>query len=167
MTLTDGIAGLPPQAATTSPNTIINNPSLSRVSYSFTYTVTSPTTSWRAPTFATPLPLPRCSDTMCPQLNNRQCVDSLGDTYGVLCDTRLSGLVITTAGKKMAVRNEEDVAELEKRALTANFDGCGAYCGNYDRDVCKGMSYERGVCMSYNQITGSFSAPGAIAAVRQ
>jgi len=78
----------------------------SPTSYSFAFTVTQPTTAWQAPTFATPAPLPPCTDKMCPNLDGKSCIDSLGHVYGVLCDTRFSGVVLTNSGKKLMMEKE-------------------------------------------------------------
>ena len=54
---------------------------------------------WQAPTFATPTPLPPCTDSICPAHDKQRCVDAEGVVYGVLCNSLLSGIVITNSGK--------------------------------------------------------------------
>lgn len=138
-------------------------------------------------------------------MNKKSCVDSMGGVYGILCDTRWSGIVITTSGKTKRV-DEESVAEEEREAITAaaalveraeagkemklglgerdadaeaelaartytgTFDGCTTYCDMFDVNTCVGVSYNNGFagnCWSMDSISGSFSAPGQIAAIRQ
>jgi len=52
---------------------------------------------------------------MCPALNGKRCKDSEGVVYGVLCDTRATGQVITNSGKKE--KRDEDLGDegLEER----------------------------------------------------
>ena len=99
---------------------------------------------WNAPTFSTPAPVPQCSDTMCPGLHDETCTDSAGVTYGVLCDTRFSGIVITNSGKKYLMEREEDfkrIAEEEKyagvkkRDYAGTFDNCVGFCDTYESSV--------------------------------
>ncbi|KAK0940405.1 hypothetical protein LTR29_007993 [Friedmanniomyces endolithicus] len=173
-----GITGL--SSITTTTTTMITGAaSLAPVSsYSYAFTVTTPTTIWSAPSFATSSPAnPACSDTMCPSLNGKDCTDANGDSYGVLCDTRFSGTVITNSGKmkmkeKMRIRGQnmgEEQAELEKRDYTGTFDGCADFCDSYDDPSapCTGVAYQGGYCMAYDTITGTFAQVGGIAAVRK
>lgn len=136
---------------------------------------------------------------MCPSLNNKSCIDSIGGVYGIICDVRWSGIVITASGKQKRVdkasvaqeerealaaaaalveraemnvgeRDAEAVAELAARTYTGTFDGCTSYCDMFDKNTCVGVSYNNGFagnCWSMDQISGSFSAPGQIAAIRQ
>ena len=48
---------------------------------------------------------------MCPALNGKVCTDEMGIAYGVLCDTHLIGIIITTSGKRK--RDGQDVVEDE------------------------------------------------------
>lgn len=48
---------------------------------------------------------------MCPSLNGKVCTDEMGTAYGVLCDTHLIGIIITTSGKRK--RDGQDVDEDE------------------------------------------------------
>ncbi|KAK5723256.1 hypothetical protein LTR15_004953 [Elasticomyces elasticus] len=149
-----------PISSSTSTETMTAVATLAPVSsYAFTFTYTTPTTHWSAPAFATNTPTP-----------------SGGTEYGVLCNARLSGTVITVSGKKLLMerhrgRTEEAkaVAELDKRVFTATFDNCGDYCDNYDdpNAPCIGISYHDGQCLAYAEITGSFAQTGNIAAVRK
>ncbi|KAK5706587.1 hypothetical protein LTR97_001577 [Elasticomyces elasticus] len=166
-----------PISSSTSTETMTAVATLAPVSsYAFTFTYTTPTTHWSAPAFATNTPTPSCSDTMCPAQDGKTCVDSGGTEYGVLCNARLSGTVITVSGKKLLMerhrgRTEEAkaAAELDKRVFTATFDNCGDYCDNYDdpNAPCIGISYHDGQCMAYAEITGSFAQTGNIAAIRK
>ena len=124
LALTRSPAGIPDQSSTAAYSITPGGASLAPKSYSFTFTVTEPTTVWQAPAFATSSPLPACTDTMCPALNSATCVDGAGVVYGVLCDTQFSGVVITNSGKKFLLEwagrrevvDEDD--ELEKRDYT-------------------------------------------------
>lgn len=126
----------------------------------------------------------------------------MGGVYGILCDTRWSGIVITTSGKQKrideaSVAEEREAleaaaalveraeagagqevklgeihaeAELEARTYTGTFDGCTSYCDMFDKNTCVGVSYNNGfagICWNMDTISGSFVAPGQIAAVRQ
>lgn len=112
-------------------------------------------------------------------------MDTLGDIYGVLCDVRFSGVVITTSGKKLlkeregaelerrhigdvkvAERDESDQS-VEKRSYAGSFNICAMSCGAFNRTLCPGLVYEDGYCMAYDKIQGSFNSPGFIAALRQ
>jgi len=46
---------------------------------------------------------------MCPDLDGQVCTDEVGTPYGVLCDTHLIGIIITTSGKRK--RNTQDMDE--------------------------------------------------------
>ncbi|KAK0251460.1 hypothetical protein LTR91_016246 [Friedmanniomyces endolithicus] len=177
---TAGITGLS-SISTTSTTIITGAASLAPVSsYSYAFTVTTPTTVWSAPTFATSAPAnPACSDTMCPSLNGKDCTDANGDSYGVLCDTRFSGTVITNSGKaRLRMRGQgavvgaaEEVEEggLGKRDFTGSFDGCADFCDSYDDPSapCTGVAFQGGYCMAFDTITGTFAQVGGIAAVRK
>lgn len=111
---------------------------------------------------------------MCPDLDHKLCTDSSGQTYGVLCSTRLSGTVITNSGKRVMVKRGAEAAEersrdIDKRDYTETFDGCGGFCDDFDEPsaFCTGVSYSGGYCMAFAAITGTFDTPGQIAAIRQ
>ncbi|KAI7470110.1 hypothetical protein KC357_g6228 [Hortaea werneckii] len=107
-------------------------------SYSYTYTVTTPTTQWSPPAFSTPAPAPACAGTiaaMCPDLNGQTCVDVQTQSYGILCNTRFSGIVITTSGKKYLMEREED---LERIKLEEMYLGTGM--GWWRRGISRGIS---------------------------
>ena len=63
--------------------------------------------------------------------------------YGVLCNTQLSGIVITTSGKKYLMERAEDLERikreetytLEKREFSGNFTNCATFCDSYQSDV--------------------------------
>lgn len=114
--------------------------------------------------------------------------------YGVLCDTRFAGIIITTSGKRKrkrsdgqeaaeqqrglqeaALLDERDAAllledrELGARTYTGSFDGCVSHCDEFDVSNCLGVSFNAGFagnCQSLASIDGSFRAPGEVAAVR-
>ncbi|OQO04774.1 hypothetical protein B0A48_09698 [Cryoendolithus antarcticus] len=185
---------LPPQYAFSTPVAAAAG-SLKDVSYSYTFTYTTASTAWQAPSFATPAPIPPCSDTMCPALDRKTCRDDMGVTWGVLCDTRLSGIVITTSGRHKRVDTERDLdevmpaaaglggrsaegleereltdRELTQRTYTGSFGGCTGYCGMFEKSYCVGVAYNvgfNGNCMSYDVVDGTFPAPGGIAAMRE
>lgn len=148
-------AGIPSQSiiTTTAPYN-----ALSSVSVSYTYTVTTPTTIWTAPTFPTASPLPPCVNAVCPSNHQGRCVDSEGIEYGVLCNTLFSGIVITNAGKFMG---------MEKRSYTGTFEGCTAFCDVYNKTLCVGVTFEDGDCLAYDVVTGTFpNRAGGFAALR-
>ncbi|KAK5166159.1 uncharacterized protein LTR77_008420 [Saxophila tyrrhenica] len=109
------LTAVPSQSKTTSTYTYsvtANALALSSISYSYAYTVTTPTTLWQAPTFATPTPMPPCSESLCPSQNGQECVDAAGNVYGILCNTYISGIVITNSGRKfLRPKKEKRVCE--------------------------------------------------------
>lgn len=130
---------------------------------------------------------------MCPTLNGKVCTDEMGASYGVLCDTHLIGIIITTSGKRK--RDGQDVVEgdndsiagslagrdampeaegsledrdIDARTFTGSFNGCADYCDMVAG--CLGMSFNagfRGNCQSMASIEGAFPAEGEIAGIRQ
>ncbi|KAK6382536.1 hypothetical protein LTR65_010507 [Meristemomyces frigidus] len=118
---------------------------LGAASYSYTYTVTTPTTAWHPPTFSTAAPVPACSESMCPAMSGKTCTDTGGVTYGILCATRFSGIVITNSGKKFLLERDEDFEQIEaemrggreKRDYTGTFDNCAGFCDTYDKAVSR------------------------------
>jgi hypothetical protein len=130
---------------------------------------------------------------MCPALNGKVCTDEMGTPYGVLCDTHLIGIIITTSEKRK--RDGQDVEgddndsatgslserdanpeaegdlddrELDARIFTDSFNGCADYCDMVSG--CLGMSFNagfRGNCQSMASIEGAFPAKGEIAGIRQ
>lgn len=115
----------------------------------------------------------------------------MDNIYGVLCDTHLIGLTITTSGKRkrddegrdleeaalpassLGEREVEEAVleerELESRTFTGTFMGCADFCDNFSKDSCLGVSFNvgfQGNCQALASITGSFVVPGQIAAVR-
>lgn len=126
---------------------------------------------------------------MCPSLNGQECQDVAGSLWGIICDARLSGLVITTSGKHKEARRVDSESsfneaaleleeraeaategrEVEKRTYTGSFAGCADYCDMTSTVLCVGVSYNSGYngnCMAYDVIDGQFAAPGNIAAIR-
>ncbi|CAK3834566.1 Hypothetical predicted protein [Lecanosticta acicola] len=139
------------------------------------FVYSTPTTRWSAPSFPTASPLPVCSEDMCPALNGQRCQDSSGATYGVLCDQRFSGTIITSSGKhkmeKMMVPQEEEGegedAVLAKRNYAGTLAICLDFCEQYTAQRCVGVDYTGGYCKAYSNILGTLSAGGQIAMVRQ
>lgn len=120
-------------------------------------------------------------------------MDDMGNSYGVLCDTRFSGNIITTSGKRKREDETRDLheaalaasslgereaemqeallegRELDARTYTRTFNGCADYCDMFEVDSCVGVSFNAGFegnCQALSSIEGSFDAPGEIAAVR-
>jgi hypothetical protein len=93
----------------TPPPAGVANGALPPVSYTYDFTVTTATTDYVSPTFQTTAPVPACSDDMCLALNGKVCTDEMGIAYGVLCDTHLIGIIITTSGKRK--RDGQDLDE--------------------------------------------------------
>lgn len=58
---------------------------------------------------------------------------------------------------------------VEKRDYTATFEGCSGFCDDYEDPAafCTGVAYNRGYCMAYDTITGTFHAAGQVAALKQ
>lgn len=136
---------------------------LAENSYSGSYTYTTATTLWTAPTFATPRPIPPCTDAICPAYGGATCVDAEGILYGIVCNTRLGGIIIVDSGKlKEREAKPEPRAEvgLRQRSYTGTFEGCTGFCNTYNRTYCVGVSYERGTCQAFDLITGNFPGPG-------
>jgi hypothetical protein len=127
---------------------------------------------------------------MCPDVDHQTCKDSMGTSYGILCDTRFIGNIITTSGKRKRVDQERDLeeaalaanslgereaeadaeaeAEINARTFTRTFDGCADACDMVDG--CVGMSFNAGFegnCQSLSTIEGSFPAVGEVAAIKQ
>lgn len=105
---------------------------------------------------------------MCPSLNGKTCVDSSGLIYGVLCDQRISGVAITSSGKKRE-RDEGEVqeAELEPRSYTGSLDLCASFCDQFDSQYCTGFGYSQGICTLYAAIQGTILQTGGIVCARQ
>jgi hypothetical protein len=113
---------------------------------------------------------------MCPALDGKVCTDEMGTPYGVMCDTHLIGIIITTSGKrkrdgKDVVEDGDDSAASSLGERDANPEAEGSledYCDMVSG--CLGMSFNagfRGNCQSMASIEGAFPAKGEIAAFRQ
>lgn len=162
----DPSAAAIPSPTSTSTYTAGQSYGLAQTSYSYSYTYTTATTFWTAPTFATPRPLPPCTDAICPAYGGATCVDAEGILYGIICNTRLGGIIIVDSGK-LKEREAEPQPEgaLQERSYTGTFEGCTGFCDTYNKTYCVGVSYEKGVCLALDQVNGNFPAPG-FAAVR-
>jgi hypothetical protein len=105
----------------------------------------------------------------------------MGSIWGIICNARLSGLVITASGKRKRLDSQEDLdamvleerdaaaGELEERTYTGTFDGCAGYCDMASISDCEGVSFNVGYgrnCMAYDVVDGQFAAEGGIAALR-
>lgn len=99
---------------------------------------------------------------MCPALNGQSCTDSQGFVYGVLCNTRFGGTIITSAGK-----HKMEKARKDKRAYTGTLDSCLGFCDMYSTKLCKGADFSNGFCHYYAVISGTIDTPGEVALVRQ
>lgn len=159
-------AALPSPTSSPGPN-ITPNYNLAQTSYTYSYTYTTATTVWRAPAFVTPRPIPRCTDSVCPSYGGATCVDADGILYGIICNTRLGGIVIVDSGKlKEREAEAEPVAEPEgegqlvERSYTGTFEGCTGFCNTYNKTFCVGVSYEGGSCMAFDVVSGNFPGPG-------
>lgn len=183
------VSAPPPQSQYTPPPAVAAG-SLRPVTYTYDFTVTTATTAWAKPSFQTPAPLPACSNDLCPRLDHKVCQDSMGMPYGVLCDTRFAGIIITTSGKRKRSAEDAEQRDLHEAALlderggddmmledrelgartyTGTFDGCVSHCDEFDVSNCLGVSFNAGFagnCQSLASIDGSFPAPGDVAAVR-
>ena len=92
------------------------------------------------------------------------CVDPEGILYGVICNSRLGGIVIVDSGK-LKEREAEPEGALRERSYTGTFEGCTGFCNTYNKTYCVGVSYEAGSCMAFDHVSGDFRGPG-FAAVR-
>ncbi|KAK4539809.1 hypothetical protein LTR36_010343 [Oleoguttula mirabilis] len=108
-------------------------------------------------------------------MSGKTCTDTGGVTYGILCATRFSGIVITNSGKKFLLERDEDFEQIEaemrggreKRDYTGTFDNCAGFCDTYDKASCGGVGFQGGYCMAYDTVTGTFSSGNGVAALRQ
>lgn len=92
-------------------------------------------------------------------------MDTEGELYGIICNTRLGGIVIVDSGKlkeREAKAQPEAKPEgiLQQRSYTGTFEGCAGFCNTYNRTYCVGVSYEAGACMAYDLVSGNFPGPG-------
>lgn len=95
----------------------------------------------------------RCTDPVCPALNNKACRDAAGKTYGISCNATLSGPIVFPP-------------RLRPRTYAADFTACLAIC---DREGgCHGVSYSRigSNCLLYGEVTGTQPQNWSIAARR-
>ncbi|KAF2484741.1 hypothetical protein BDY17DRAFT_323573 [Neohortaea acidophila] len=164
-------------AGTMTSSTVIPNPTTPTSTYpysdpgvtlasadSYTHTMHTPPATWTAPTFSTPTPIPSCAGDLetgiCAGGAGSQglCLDFAGLVYGILCEMELSGVVITSDGKKMK----------EKRTFTGSLENCLDFCDEFGPDECIGVGFAGGECEAYAKITGSYAgSSGGYAALRQ
>lgn len=172
------------------------NGALRPTQYTYDFTVTTATTEWAQPTFEAVATVPNCTEQLCPAFDHQTCQDpTMGHKYAILCDTRFVGTIITTSGKHKRVEDEErDMEEaalaasslgereaapaadaeasledrdISARVYTGSFVGCADACGMLQG--CLGMIFNagnRGNCQTMAVITGTFDAPGEIAALK-
>lgn len=74
----------------------------------------------------------------------------------MLCDTGLTGTVITSAGKRAAKRDYEDT-----------FDECLWECDAFDQATCPGAAIDSHYCQAIDGITGTYAVAGGITGIRQ
>lgn len=101
---------------------------------------------------------------MCPSYGGATCIDADGIVYGIICNTRLGGIVIVDSGKLLKEREAEADPEpegaLQQRSYTGTFEGCTGFCNTYNRTYCVGVSYEQGSCQAFDLVNGNFPGPG-------
>ncbi|KAK3070762.1 hypothetical protein LTR53_009878 [Teratosphaeriaceae sp. CCFEE 6253] len=152
-----------PSLASTSTPTSSSATSLSAALPSSASSDTTSSTSPSSSTTSPPAPSTTntlCTDPTCPLLNHTTCLSpTAGSTYGILCDTGLTGLVAFPLLKA-------------KRTFTASFTACLALCDKQSPG-CKGASWtpqpgggEGGNCLIYGSVTGEVLRNGTTAARR-
>jgi len=85
---------------------------------------------------------------------------------------QMYGIAIDSSGKRLLLGREDGPDETEtvidQRDYAGSFASCVDFCDNYGvPSYCTGVAYDRGYCMSYDTITGTYQHAGGIAAVRQ
>ncbi|QIW99388.1 hypothetical protein AMS68_004906 [Peltaster fructicola] len=161
------LATLPPQSAFSVMTQTIpysEDGALPQSSLTAPFVMTTATTAWEPPSFPTSNSPPPCTNNICPALNGQTCMDAFGSVYGVLCDQQLTGVAITSLGKKERAREAD---ELDDRSYTGSLNACAASCDQFDKQFCTGVGYRQGVCALYDTILGTVPQTGAIACVRQ
>ncbi|KAK0928462.1 hypothetical protein LTR57_002657 [Friedmanniomyces endolithicus] len=123
-------------------------------------TSTSSTSSPLPPTSRT-----QCTDPVCPILDHEVCVDAAGSTYGIICDSTLTGLVAFPPALK---KKRGD--GLHPREYTLTFMACLAVCDQMGGG-CRGVSWSEqsgggGDCLVYGGIAGVEGRNGTVAARR-
>ena len=92
----------------------------------------------------------------------------MGAVYGIICDNKFSGTVITSFGKKhrRAAEIGQRSGEVGKRINVNTLDACLGFCDQYDMSLCLGSDYQGGTCMNYAAFFGTIPAVGRMAFVR-
>ncbi|TKA81604.1 hypothetical protein B0A55_03560 [Friedmanniomyces simplex] len=155
-----------PISSVISPQPIVplntNIPSFAASAPASTSTSSTPT----ALSYTTPT---HCTDPVCPLLDHDACIDAAGSTYGIICDSTLTGLVAFPPTPPRQKRG----GKLQPREYTSTFTACLALCDQMGGG-CRGVSWsEQGVgdgsggnCLVYGGVTGVEGVNGTIAARR-
>ncbi|KAK5713457.1 hypothetical protein LTR15_011157 [Elasticomyces elasticus] len=129
---------------------------------------------------ATPTPQPygtntRCTDPVCPLLDHDACLSVQGSTYGIICDSALTGLQAFPPRAKRddgsEYESEVDVeAEgergLQKRKYTTTFTACLGLCDLMGG--CHGIDGSAGGnCLVYGGVTGVVAGRNGTIAARR
>ncbi|KAK1067530.1 hypothetical protein LTR74_006391 [Friedmanniomyces endolithicus] len=107
----------------------------------------------------------QCTDPVCPLLDHDVCVDAAGSTYGIICNSTLTGLVAFPP-TLMQKRGED----LRPREYKQTFTACLAVCDQMGGG-CRGVSWSEqsgggGDCLVYGGVTGVEGRNGSVAARR-
>ncbi|KAK5683355.1 hypothetical protein LTS10_004886 [Elasticomyces elasticus] len=135
---------------------------------------------------ATPTPQPygtntRCTDPVCPLLDHDACLSVQGSTYGIICDSALTGLQAFPPRAKRDDGSEfesdadveaEGERGLQKRKYTPTFTACLGLCDLMGG--CHGVSWSPqidgsvgGNCLVYGGVTGVVAGRNGTIAARR
>ncbi|KAK3621338.1 hypothetical protein LTR56_022874 [Elasticomyces elasticus] len=138
------------------------------------------TTSSTVPTTPTPQPYgtnTRCTDPVCPLLDHDACLSVQGSTYGIICDSALTGLqAFPPRAKRDDGSDSESESEgetgLQKRKYTPTFTACLGLCDLMGG--CHGVSWSPqidgsvgGNCLVYGGVTGVVAGRNGTIAARR
>ncbi|KAK5739504.1 hypothetical protein LTR17_005193 [Elasticomyces elasticus] len=154
-------------------------PSISTLSTSSSNTASSSVS-------AIPTPQPygtntRCTDPVCPLLDHDACLSVQGSTYGIICDSALTGLQAFPPRAKRDDGSESDSESdveaegetgLQKRKYTPTFTACLGLCDLMGG--CHGVSWSPqidgsagGNCLVYGGVTGVVAGRNGTIAARR
>ncbi|KAK1065520.1 hypothetical protein LTR12_004017 [Friedmanniomyces endolithicus] len=162
----------PPSTTASTPSLAIpqqiSSATTASVGSSYFTTSVSGTPSTSISSTSSPLPpttRTQCTDPVCPLLDHGVCVDAAGSTYGIICDSTLTGLVAFPP----AVKQKRDET-LHPREYTLTFTACLAVCDQMGGG-CRGVSWSEqsgggGDCLVYGGVTGVEGRNGTVAARR-